>query len=136
MIARLADRIVPGVAVLHRGRALSRAQLRGKVKGRNLLIHIVNRNCRTWADTHTQAMPRKPPALRTPADVAREKGVSRQSVYTAIQRGTLTEHRVSGTALLVVCDRKLEAYLARPPQPGPPPKDDDGTADGSADSDR
>lgn len=67
-------------------------------------------------------MPPKPPALRTPADVAREKGVSRQSVYAAIQRGTLTGQRVSGTALLVVCDRKLGTYLARPPPTRPAPE--------------
>ena len=69
----------------------------------------------------------KPLAFRTPADVAQEKGVSRQSVYTALDRGTLTEQRVSGTVRLVVADAKLDAYLARPAQPGRAAEPDAGT---------
>ena len=61
-------------------------------------------------------MPTEPNVL-PPSEVARRKGVSRQAVSSAVSRGTLNAVKM-GASLLVVRDAKLDAYLARTPQPG------------------
>jgi len=61
-------------------------------------------------------MPKQPPVLTVP-EVAAMKRVSQQAVRGAVARGTLTAYR-AGRDVLVLRDRKLEAYLAVPPQPG------------------
>jgi excisionase family DNA binding protein len=61
-------------------------------------------------------MPAEPNVLPS-AEVARRKGVSRQAVSAAAQRGTLNAVKM-GTVLLIRRDGKLDAYLATVPQPG------------------
>lgn len=57
------------------------------------------------------------PNVLPPAEVARQKGVSRQAVSTAASRGTLNVVRY-GRTVLIVRDDKLAAYMKRQPQPG------------------
>ena len=70
-------------------------------------LHLVNR----------PTMPTTEPNVLPPAEVARLKGVSRQAVSTAADRGTLNAVRI-GKAVLILRDAALDAYLSRPPQPG------------------
>jgi excisionase family DNA binding protein len=58
----------------------------------------------------------KLPLVLTIAEVASLKGVSKQAVHAVVQRGTLTSYR-SGKTVLIKRDKRLEGYLATPPQP-------------------
>ena len=59
------------------------------------------------------------PNVLTTAEVARLKGVSRQAVSAAADRGALTAFK-QGRTVLVLRDDKLTAYLATPPRSGLP----------------
>lgn len=58
----------------------------------------------------------KPPPVSSVREVADEKGVTVQAVRAAIGRGTLTSYR-TGSTVLVIRDKALDDYLARPAQP-------------------
>ena len=62
-------------------------------------------------------MPTTEPNVLPSAEVARRKGVSRQAVATAANRGTINAVRF-GRTVLIVRDAALDAYLASPAQPG------------------
>lgn len=59
-------------------------------------------------------MPKQPNVL-TAAEVAKQKGVARQAIYQAAERGTLNAVRL-GRTLLILRDRALDTYLAQEPQ--------------------